>query len=544
MTQTPGWGSPEGDGREPQPPYPGWSVEQPPPAPGWAAPGPGSYAPAGPPPGAPGPAGPQLGPGPAGPPPPGWAPSAPPPGAGWGWQPGPPALKPGVVPLRPLGIGELLDGAVTTLRQNPAAMLGLSAVVAALSQLVQLAAVWAFYRDLAVLEETTVTTGAEAVSLLSSSIGATAVSGVVTWLATVLLTGILTVVVSRAVLGERVSIGRAWQLARPQLLRLIGLTIVVALIVSAPFVLALLPAGLAALAGASGGIVASLAVLGVLLAIPTAVWLYVRVALSTPALMLETSADTATGETRRATVIGSLRRSSRLVAGSWWRVLGILLVANVLVWVISQVVAVPLTLLSFLVGGFSETGMMTLPGLALTGLAGIVATTITAPFIAGVTVLLYVDRRMRREGLDIALARAAGIAPAPPAAAPATAPATAGPAPAHQPMPTAGWGAGAAWSGSGAPAAPASPAGWSGNAAPAAPRTAAGWSGGAAPAPPWAPRPAEPVSALPQHETGIEAGDAEADGAAAGAAVDADGSAPGGHEPDGRERRDEDPPSS
>ena len=82
---------------------------------------------------------------------------------------------------------------------------------------------------------------------------------------------------------------------------------------------------------------------------------------------------------------------------------------------ISQVVAVPAALLSLLVGGFTETGTMTLPGLVLTGLAGIVATTITAPFTAGVIVLLYVDRRMRREGLDIALARAAGVTPpAPP----------------------------------------------------------------------------------------------------------------------------------
>lgn len=419
MTQTPGWGAP-GDEGEPRPPYPGWSVEQPPPAPGWGAPG-------GPPPGTqptggvpdPAPYG-----GPGGRHPSAWGPAGAAPGPGWGWQETPPPVKPGVVPLRPLGVGELLDGAITTLRQNPAAMLGLSAVVAAVTQVAQVVALWVLYRDLAVLETATITTGVDVASVLSTSIGSLGVSLVLTWLATVLLTGVLTVVVSRAVLGERVSIGQAWGLARPQLPRLVGLTLLVGLIVAAPFVLGTVP-GLAALAaGADAGAVALLVTAGLLMATPVAVWLYVRVALSTPALMLESSTDAA-GVSRRATVTGAVRRSSRLVAGSWWRVFAIILLATVLAWVISQVVAVPATLLSFLVGGFSDSGMMTLPGLVLSGLAGIIATTITAPFTAGVVVLLYVDRRMRREGLDIALARAAGVAPAqpPPSVHPGQAPA-------------------------------------------------------------------------------------------------------------------------
>jgi hypothetical protein len=414
MTQTPGWGAP-GDEREPVPPYPGWSVEQPPPAPGWGPPGP-QPPPAAPPtqdtPGT----GPHGGRG--GAPQGGWAPGGAPPGQGWGWRQTAPAAKPGVVPLRPLGVGELLDGAITTLRQNPAAMLGLSAVVAAVTQLAQVVALWVLYRDLAVLETATVTTAADLASLLSTSLGSLGISLVLTWLATVLLTGILTVVVSRAVLGEHLSIGDAWAMARPQLPRLIGLTLLVGLIVAAPFVVASVPGLTAAAAGADAGAVALLVTGGVLMAIPVAVWLYVRVVLSTPALMLESDTDSA-GVSHRATITGAIRRSSRLVAGSWWRVFGVVLLATALAWVISQVVAVPATLLSFLVGGFTETGTMTLPGLVLTGLAGIVATTITAPFTAGVIVLLYVDRRMRREGLDIALARAAGVgSPAAPPAPP------------------------------------------------------------------------------------------------------------------------------
>jgi hypothetical protein len=43
--------------------------------------------------------------------------------------------------------------------------------------------------------------------------------------------------------------------------------------------------------------------------------------------------------------------------------------------------------------------------LALDVLGGIVAGMITAPFLAGVLALLYIDRRMRAEGLDFVLRR-------------------------------------------------------------------------------------------------------------------------------------------
>jgi hypothetical protein len=44
-------------------------------------------------------------------------------------------VKPGVVPLRPLALGELLDGAVGVLRGYPRPTLGMSAVVAVVATL-------------------------------------------------------------------------------------------------------------------------------------------------------------------------------------------------------------------------------------------------------------------------------------------------------------------------------------------------------------------------------------------------------------------------
>src|SRR3954451_2889907 len=67
-------------------------------------------------------------------PPPGW--TAPPAGA---WAPYVPAApRPGIIPLRPLSVGEILDGAFTAIRRYPRTVLGLSAGVAAVQQLIGL----------------------------------------------------------------------------------------------------------------------------------------------------------------------------------------------------------------------------------------------------------------------------------------------------------------------------------------------------------------------------------------------------------------------
>ena len=47
--------------------------------------------------------------------------------------------------------------------------------------------------------------------------------------------------------------------------------------------------------------------------------------------------------------------------------------------------------------------------LIVSGIGSVIGSMITFPITAGVTVLLYIDHRIRREALDIELARAAGV---------------------------------------------------------------------------------------------------------------------------------------
>ncbi|MGW2302862.1 hypothetical protein [Streptomyces sp. NPDC001809] len=328
---------------------------------------------------------------------PGWG--TPPPNAHWGR---PPAAKPGVIPLRPLGMGEILDGAVKTLRTYWRTVLTITVTVAVISQIANILA----QRYLApeVPAANPDATPAEALEqsldAAQSSLIGLGPALLVTLMGSLISAALLTVVISRAVLGRPVSLGAAWQEARPRLLQLVGLTLLLAAMSSAIVMVGLLPGLL--IGGAPG---AALTLLGGLGALVAAVWLMIRFSLASPALMLE-----------RGGVVPSLKRSAKLVQGAWWRIFGITLLTQLLIFIFSMIIAIPFTIIGIAVdgNGFSDmlSGTSTTfgwPFLIVTGIGGVITSALTYPVSAGVTVLLYVDQRIRREALDLELARAAGI---------------------------------------------------------------------------------------------------------------------------------------
>ncbi|WP_344656378.1 hypothetical protein [Catenulispora subtropica] len=302
----------------------------------------------------------------------------------------------GVVPLRPLQVGEILDGAVTAMRTHPGVMLGLSAVVVAAGQAVAIPLDYLYLRFLAglVTDDTTLGsgTGINDLALLRPSVLLNA-------LIVSLLVGLLTTAVSRAVLGRPVTLAEVWRLTRPRLPRLVGLALLIFITLFGALVLGILPGALLASAGNPAG--ALLLVAGTGAAGAFAVNRWVAWSLAGAALVLEDQ------PVRRA-----LRRSSVLVKGGWWRVLGVSLLAVV----VSELVAGVLSVVEQVVVGSNlspvsangdgtysghhvSVGYVFLGALFSTGIQAVVA-----PFAASVTALQYVDRRMRREGLDIQLA--------------------------------------------------------------------------------------------------------------------------------------------
>jgi hypothetical protein len=340
---------------------------------------------------------------------PGEAPTAPPPQTGLpaygpapaaGWQP--PAFQPGIIPLRPLGLGEILDGAMKAVRFNPKVMFGLSAGVVLVSAVVSTLVgqyLSGFILDTDWYQNYITTGGADdplSNETVASSLVGTYGLSLVLLLVTPVLTGLLNVAVSKAVIGQRVTISQIVHNRR--VWAVLGFTLLMFLVQ----LVAVGGLGLGAvrLAGSGDGVgiaVATLLLLGfgLLVIVVGGLWLTTRTLLVTPALMLEGGQFWAT-----------VRRAWRLTRGSFWRLLGIYVLVYIMLQVIANVILIPGQVVVFVLA-FAQVGWS---ALLVNTLSLTLAYTVTITFQATVTALLYIDVRMRREGLDLELARAAGSA--------------------------------------------------------------------------------------------------------------------------------------
>ncbi|MGW0551271.1 DUF7544 domain-containing protein [Streptomyces altiplanensis] len=320
-------------------------------------------------------------------------------GGGWGGPP--PAAKPGVIPLRPLGVGEILDGAVSTLRAHWRTVLGITVTVAVVTQICDVLIQRYLLPEPAQVDPNATPSEALSQSLdaMQTTLVGASPSFVITLIATLFTTALLTMVVSRSVLGRPVTLSDAWREAKPRLPQLLGLTLLLTAMTVGIMVVGIAPGFLL---GSGAGIALSL--LGGLAAFVVTLWLMIRFSLASPALMLE-----------RQGIMKSLTRSAKLVSGAWWRIFGILLLTGLLTFIVSMIIAVPFGLIAYaaddglgglLTGQAPEFGW---PFLIITGIGAVIASSITYPISAGVSVLLYVDQRIRREALDLELARAAGL---------------------------------------------------------------------------------------------------------------------------------------
>ena len=298
-------------------------------------------------------------------------------------RPPPPPPKPGIIALRPLGVGEILDGAISAIRGYPRMMLGLSAVVAAITQVLIVPVTWLLLRDSGdqafSFDRPATSTPEDDVTFAASAITAAGVQVVVTLVASLVLTGILTVAVSRAVLGQSISARDAWDAGQA----------------AAPGAARGDRAGAADHARArrarpgarrhprrrrcTPAAVAIAFVLGVPAFVVVAAYLYTAFALAPPAIVLE-----------RQGVVASLRRSRSLVRGAWWRTFGILLLVNLIAQVLAGILGVPFTVLTLLVAWRdrrrTSTSTRSCP-LLVTALGTIVASAVTWPFTAVSTAL-------------------------------------------------------------------------------------------------------------------------------------------------------------
>jgi hypothetical protein len=323
-----------------------------------------------------------------------------------------PPPKPGLVPLHPLSFGQLLGGAFQVIRYNPRATVAPALIISFLQNLLVLGLTYGI--GLATfdrIERATNDADRAAIALGGAATGGAAALAVIvaSVIATALLQGILTRVVADGVLGRRPTAGEALRAAGRRFWPLVGYSLLLGVI---QLVLVLvLAASVVGLVVAFSGVANDIGiVLAVLIAIPIGLALLivygffaVKFALAPSAIVLE-----------RKPVLASIRRSWALTRRAFWRTFGLLALVTIMVSAAAQIVSLPFSILGSAIAGllYPNSGgevQSTLVTALVSSIPGVLVTVVVTGIgqIAqvGAIVLVYLDRRMRTEGLDLELRR-------------------------------------------------------------------------------------------------------------------------------------------
>ncbi|MGL4743153.1 MAG: hypothetical protein ACRCXL_02000 [Dermatophilaceae bacterium] len=333
---------------------------------------------------------------------------APPPIAAGGYE-----FRPGIVPLRPLQLGDIWGGVIKAIRGNVAATMGLALLVSA----VCIAPATALAAWVASLETIDLASAAndETASFGLYGMAGSLIPSVAAGVASVALTAFLAYVVGQAVLGRKVGAGETWDGTWRRLLAIVG-TVVLSVVVYSGVLGGLVgvPAAVLFATGDPNPAVVVLLIFSVIAAVVAALWLWTRLAFVTAVVVLE-----------NRNPFAAFARSWRLTSGAaqFWRIFGIRLLTGLLVAIAAQVVTVPIGLIGLVgaVGTLGEDSLFVAQAVT-SGVSSLIASALTTPFTAGVDALMAIDQRIRREGLDVQLVHAAqqgASAPWPSAARPA-----------------------------------------------------------------------------------------------------------------------------
>lgn len=322
--------------------------------------------------------------------------------SGAGWTPPP---KPGLVPLRPISFGTMLSASFQVMRRNPRPTFGvaliLNAVVAGLFGIIL-----GFLAFDAVGRISSASL-AQQDEIIAGTVGSLVLSSLIPLALSIVMSavlqGIITLETARGTIGEKLSFAGLWRLARGRLGALVGWSFAITgalfvLVIGVVIVVVLI----AVLGGDAGVIVAVLLGVGAAIAFMVGfAWIGTKLSLVPSALMLE-----------RISLGAAIRRSWTLTTGFFWKTLGIQLLITVTLQAAAQVVSFPISIVIALGGGLlnpnAETdalSTMTVAGVILTGIVSVIFSAITTVMQSAAVALIYIDIRMRREGLDLELSK-------------------------------------------------------------------------------------------------------------------------------------------
>ncbi len=313
--------------------------------------------------------------------------------------------KPGLIPLRPLTLGNILAGSFQVLRRNPRPTFGFALLVQLVITLLTLVVTGLV--SFAAISRLVTASTSDFDEIMAGSIVvivlSTLIPAVLSMVAVALVQGILMLEIQRATLGEKSTLRQLWSRARGRLGALIGwmmlltLAILIGIGILVGFIVLLAMIGpvgiaLAVVVGLFGGLAMLAAV----------VWIGTRVSLVPSVLMGE-----------RLSLRDSVRRSWSLIDGYFWRTFGIQLLVATIVGIAVQVVSAPIQFLApmvvVLLDPNGTNGAVTVVAMIAIYLVSVlvilVLSSVALVVQCATTGLIYIDLRMRKEGLDLDLAR-------------------------------------------------------------------------------------------------------------------------------------------
>jgi hypothetical protein len=306
-----------------------------------------------------------------------------------------------------LTLGAMLGASFQVMRRNPRPTFGVALLLTGgvfLFALVVVGAVsvFAFSRASSATEADQAQIDAGSIALIAVS---SLIPVVLSIIVSAVLQGIISLEVARGTVGEKLTFGGLWRSAKGRVWALIGWSFVITLIVGVAIVVIVLVviALTVGTQGSAGGVIAAvlLAIVFSLALLVGGYWVGTRVSLVPSVLMIE-----------RLTLREAITRSWSLTTGYFWRTLGIQLLVSVIISLASQIVTTPISVVfgllttlmnpngdetAFVAGAIATYGLLILVTLVIGAISTIVQSATSA--------LIYIDLRMRKEGLDLELIR-------------------------------------------------------------------------------------------------------------------------------------------
>jgi hypothetical protein len=292
------------------------------------------------------------------------------------------------------------------LRRNPRPTFGVALLIQAVTFIVSIVIVGAitFFS----VSRISSATGDDQTAIVAGTVGIALVSVLLTaflsLVASAILQGIIVVEVARGSLGEKLPLRGLWAFTKNRIWALVGwaaivggvMLVTIGIVVGLIILLVVLLGTLGAVFGVLLGILAGLGflVLGV--------WLGTKLSLVPSALVLE-----------QIPLRSAISRSWLLTNDNFWRVFGIQVLVSVILSVASNIalipfsIVVPILLVLLDPNGTGTTSSMAwvLVVYVVQIVLTVVIATITSVVMTATSALLYLDLRMRKEGLDLQLTR-------------------------------------------------------------------------------------------------------------------------------------------